>query len=200
MANLHKHLENIQGWGLPVVVAINHFSGDTSEELAVVEQGCAALGVRAVPARHWAEGGAGALELARAVLELAAGPKPQLRFTYRDDQPLWEKARAVAQRIYGASELVAEPRVQARFQALEQAGFGKLPVCLAKTPYSFSTDPALRGRPTGFTVPVKDVRVAAGAGFVVVRTGDILTMPGLPRVPAAEHIDVDADGTITGLS
>ena len=200
MANLYKHLENIQGWGLPVVVAINHFSGDTDAELAVIEQGCAALGVRAVPARHWAEGGAGALELARAVLDLTAGPRPQLRFTYGDDQPLWEKARAVAQRIYGATDLVAEPRIQARFQALEQAGYGKLPVCLAKTPYSFSTDPALRGRPTGFTVPVKDVRVAAGAGFVVVRTGDILTMPGLPRVPAAEHIDVDADGTITGLS
>jgi len=202
MGNLMKHLENIQGWGLPVVVAVNAFTGDTAEELAVVEQGCAAVQVRAIRAAHWAEGGAGALDLAREVARLARGPRATHapRFTYPDDLPLWDKARAVAQRIYGAAGISAEPKVRARFQALEEAGHGRLPVCLAKTQYSFSTDPHLRGRPEGFTVPLRDVRLAAGAGFVVVRTGDIMTMPGLPRVPAAEAIDIDEDGNIVGLS
>jgi formate--tetrahydrofolate ligase len=202
MGNLRKHLENIQGWGLPVVVAINAFTGDTDAELAVVEQGCATLQVRAIRATHWAEGGRGALDLAREVVRLASGgltPRT-LTFTYPDDLSLWEKTRAVAQRIYGAGDIVAEPKVRARFQALEQAGYGRLPVCVAKTPYSFSTDPSLRGRPEGFEVAVRDVRVSAGAGFVVVRTGDIMTMPGLPKVPAAEIIDIDDDGNIVGLS
>jgi len=200
MGNLLKHLENIQGWGLPVVVAINRFSGDTDAEEEVVLRGCAAVQVKAVRASHWAEGGAGALDLARELLALTRGPAPRLQFTYPDELPLWEKVRAVAQRIYGANEIKAEPKVRAKFQALEQAGHGRLPVCLAKTQYSFSTDPLLRGRPEHFDVTVRDVTVSAGAGFVVVLTGDIMTMPGLPKTPAAERIDLDADGNIIGLS
>jgi formate--tetrahydrofolate ligase len=200
MANLEKHLENIQGWGLPVVVAINHFSGDTDEEVAAVERGCAALQVKAIRATHWAEGGAGALDLAREVVALTSGAAPKLQFTYPDDLPLEAKVRAVAQRIYGADDIKIDGKVRKQFKALEEAGYGRLPVCLAKTQYSFSTDPSLRGRPRHFEVPVKDVAVSAGAGFVVVRTGDIMTMPGLPKVPAAEVIDIDDDGNIIGLS
>ena len=199
MANLHKHLENIRSWGLPVVVAINAFSGDTEEEVAAVQRGCAAVQVRAVRAEHWARGGEGALELAREVARLAAG-EARLQFTYAEDLPLWDKVRAVAQRIYGADGISADSKVRDKFQALEEAGYGRLPVCVAKTQYSFSTHPALRGRPEHFDVAIRDVAVSAGAGFVVVLTGDIMTMPGLPKVPAAEHIDIDEDGGITGLS
>jgi formate--tetrahydrofolate ligase len=199
MGNLLKHLENIKGWGLPVVVAINHFSSDTDEEVAAVERGCAAVQVAAVRATHWAEGGAGALDLAREVLRLADGTG-SLQFTYPDDLPLWEKVRAVAQRVYGADDISASQKVRAKFKALEEAGHGRLPVCIAKTQYSFSTDPGLRGRPRHFDVVIRDITVSAGAGFVVVLTGDIMTMPGLPKVPAAEIIDIDDDGNIIGLS
>jgi len=199
MGNLLKHLENIKGWGLPVVVAINHFSSDTDAEVAAVERGCAAVQAAAVRATHWAEGGAGALDLAREVLRLADGTG-SLQFTYPDELPLWEKVRAVAQRVYGADDISASLKVRAKFKALEEAGHGRLPVCIAKTQYSFSTDPALRGRPRHFDVVVRDITVSAGAGFVVVLTGDIMTMPGLPKVPAAEIIDIDDDGNIIGLS
>ncbi len=198
--NLLKHLENIKGWGLPVVVAINAFSSDTPEEMAVIEKACARVGVQAVPATHWAEGGKGALALAEAVVALTTGTKAHLQFTYDDQQSLWEKVRAIAQKIYGASDISADPKVHNKFKALEAAGFGHLPVCLAKTQYSFSTDPALRGRPENFEVPIRDVSVSAGAGFVVVLTGDIMTMPGLPKIPSAESIDIDEYGNITGLS
>ncbi|WP_306599661.1 formate--tetrahydrofolate ligase [Geothrix sp. 21YS21S-2] len=200
LPNLVKHLENIQAWGLPVVVAINHFTADTPEETGAIEEACAALGVKAVRADHWARGGEGAVDLAGEVLALTRGPRPALAFTYPAELPLWEKVRAVARRIYGAKDIKGDAKVQKAFADLEAAGFGHLPVCLAKTQYSFSTDPLLRGRPEGFTLAVRDVRVSAGAGFVVVLTGDIMTMPGLPKVPAAELIDIDEDGNITGLS
>ncbi|BDU73815.1 formate--tetrahydrofolate ligase [Mesoterricola silvestris] len=200
LPNLLKHLENIQAWGLPVVVAVNHFTADTPEETAAIEEACAALGVKAVRADHWARGGEGALDLAGALLELTGGPRPALAFTYPGELPLWEKVRTVARRIYGASDIKGDAKVLKAFADLEAAGFGHLPVCLAKTQYSFSTDPQLRGRPEGFTLAVRDVRVSAGAGFVVVLTGDIMTMPGLPKVPAAELIDIDEEGNITGLS
>ena len=200
LPNLLKHLENIQGWGLPVVVAVNRFSGDTPEEVAAVVEGCAAVGVQAVPASHWADGGQGAVPLAQAVLGLCRGPKPVLRWTYPSDLPLWDKVRAVAQRIYGADEIKAEAKVKKKFKDLEDRGYGHLPVCLAKTQYSFSTNPALRGRPTRFDLNLRDVTLSAGAGFVVVLTGDIMTMPGLPRNPAAEWIDLDPSGHITGLA
>jgi formate--tetrahydrofolate ligase len=200
MANLLKHIENIKSWGLPVVVAINAFTSDTDEEMAVIQKGCAAVHVKAVRASHWAEGGAGAQELAQEIVILTSGAPPQLQYTYPDDLPLWEKVKSVAQRIYGANDIMADVKVRQKFKALEESGHGALPVCLAKTQYSFSTDPGLRGRPRNFDVPIREVRVSAGAGFVVVVTGDIMTMPGLPKVPAAEIIDIDDEGRITGLS
>ena len=200
MANLLKHIENIKSWGLPVVVAINAFTSDTDEEMDVIQKGCAAHHVKALRATHWAEGGAGAEDLAREVVTLTSGAPAQLQFTYEDDLPLWEKVKTVAQRIYGANDIMADVKVRQKFKALEENGHGRLPVCLAKTQYSFSTDPGLRGRPRHFDVPIRDVAVSAGAGFVVVITGDIMTMPGLPKVPAAEIIDIDDEGRITGLS
>ena len=200
LPNLLKHLENIQAWGLPVVVAVNHFTSDTPEEVAAILDACASLGVKAVLATHWAQGGQGALDLAREVVALTQGPKPQLAFTYPAESSLWDKVKAVAQNVYGAAEIKADPKVKKKFQELEDRGHGHLPVCMAKTQYSFSTVPSLRGRPTGFEVPIRDVSVSAGAGFVVVLTGGIMTMPGLPKVPAAERIDIDANGRITGLS
>jgi len=200
MPNLLKHIENIKGWGLPVVVAINAFKDDTLEEMAAIQKACCAVHVKAVRATHWAEGGQGALELAEEVLHLTSGAGAQLQFTYEDDQPLWEKVRSIAERIYGAQDIMADLKIRKKFKALEEAGYGHLPVCIAKTQYSFSTDPGLRGRPKHFDVPIRDVTVSAGAGFVVVLTGDIMTMPGLPKVPSAELIDIDENGNITGLS
>jgi formate--tetrahydrofolate ligase len=199
MGNLLKHIENIKGWGLPVVVAVNHFSSDTPEEFEVVKAGCAAVHVKAILASHWADGGDGALDLAREVAHLADA-EPQLQFTYTDELSLWEKVRDVAQRVYGANDIMADTKVRNKFKALEEAGHGRLPVCIAKTQYSFSTDPLLRGRPKHFDVAIRDVNVSAGAGFVVVLTGEIMTMPGLPKVPAAEIIDIDDEGNIVGLS
>ncbi len=200
LPNLLKHIENIKSWGLPVVVAINAFNSDTEDEMEVIQKACAAVKVKAIRATHWAEGGQGALALAEEVLHLTQGPGAQLQFTYEDDQPLWEKVRTIAQRVYGANDIMGDLKVRNKFKALEESGYGHLPVCLAKTQYSFSTDPGLRGRPRHFDVPIRDVTVSAGAGFVVVLAGDIMTMPGLPKVPAAESIDIDADGNITGLS
>jgi formate--tetrahydrofolate ligase len=200
MGNLLKHIENIKSWGLPVVVAINHFTSDTSEELDMIRKGCAGVHVKAILASHWAEGGAGAQELAQEVLTLTSGAAAQLQYTYPDDLPLWEKVKTIAQRIYGANDIMADVKVRQKFKQLEEGGYGALPVCIAKTQYSFSTDPGLRGRPRNFDVPIRDVSLSAGAGFVVVLTGDIMTMPGLPKVPAAEIIDIDDEGRITGLS
>ena len=199
MGNLLKHVENIKGWGLPVVVAINAFSSDTEEEIEAIQRACCSLHVKAIRATHWAEGGKGALALAEEVVRLA-GFEAQLQFTYEDDQPLWEKVRSIAERVYGAQDIMADLKIRKKFKALEEAGYGRLPVCIAKTQYSFSTDPGLRGRPRHFDVPIRDVQVSAGAGFVVVLTGDIMTMPGLPKVPSAELIDIDEAGNITGLS
>lgn len=199
MVNLEKHLENIAGYGLPAVVAVNRFTVDTDEEMDVVVKHCAALGVKAVAATHWTNGGAGTEDLARAVVEVTDTGAADFKFLYPDDLPLWEKVRAVAQKIYGADEITASAGVRAKFKQFEKAGFGHLPVCLAKTQYSFSTDPTLRGRPTGFEVEIRDAKVSAGAGFVVVLTGEIMTMPGLPKTPSAEAIDIDDSGQITGL-
>jgi formate--tetrahydrofolate ligase len=199
LGNLEKHVENINMFGLPAVVAINHFAADTAEEIAVIERFCAGLGIRAVVARHWAEGGAGAEALAHEVVKLAALPHPKFQFIYNDEMTLWNKVRAVAQNIYGADDIMADAKIRAKFKDLQEGGFGRLPVCIAKTQYSFSTDPGLRGRPKSFDVPIRDVNVSAGAGFVVVITGDIMTMPGLPKAPAAELIDIDESGQIVGL-
>ena len=198
--NLIKHLENCAAWGLPCVVAINHFATDTDEEVAVVERACEKLSVRAVKATHFADGGAGAIAVAQEIVRVCGECRAQLQFTYPLDIPLWDKVKTVAQKIYGADDIAADTKVRQAFRDLEAAGYGGLPVCIAKTQYSFSTDPLLRGRPKGFDVPIREVRLSAGAGFVVVITGDIMTMPGLPKQPCAEIIDIDENGEIVGLS
>ncbi|WZO35040.1 formate--tetrahydrofolate ligase [Microbacterium sp. LWS13-1.2] len=228
-ANLVRHLRTIrETWGIPAVVAINHRAEDTDAEIAALVAASEAVGVTAVVAKHFAEGGAGAESLAREVVRLCGAPdaaqgpdaasgadaargadaapsvgKAQeaggLRFTYPDDATLWHKMSAIATRIYGASEVTASTAVRAQIKRLQDDGYGGYPVCVAKTQYSFSTDPKLRGAPTGHAVDVREVRLAAGARFVVMVCGDIMTMPGLPAVPAANTIDVDDDGRIVGL-
>ena len=196
--NLARHIENVRQFGVPVVVAINRFDGDTPEEVAVIHEIAAACGCEAVLCSHWADGGAGAVELAEKVAALADAPS-QFAPLYVDDLPLFDKINTVATRIYRAEEAVAEPSVLAQLARFEAAGYGHLPVCMAKTQYSFSTDPAKLGAPTGHVVPVREVRLSAGAGFVVAICGEIMTMPGLPRVPAAEGIRFGAGGEIEGL-
>ena len=198
MVNLERHLDNLQRFGLPCVVAVNHRHHDTPAELALLMERVAARGVKAVLARHWAEGGAGAVELAEEVRSLCERPST-LRPTYADDASLWEKMQAVATQVYGAAGISAEPRVKAQIDRLQAEGHGRLPVCVAKTPYSFSTDPGARGAPSGHVVDIREVRLAAGAGFVVMVCGDVMTMPGLPARPAADAIDIDASGRIVGL-
>jgi len=199
LVNLERHYQNITTqYGLPCVVCINHFTADTPAELALIEAKVASLGGRAVVARHWAEGGAGAEALAEAVVAAVNGNQGEHRYVYADDLPLWDKIKAVATRIYGAADITADAKVRAQINELN-AQWGHLPVCMAKTQMSFSTDPTALGAPSGHTVNLREVRLAAGAGFVVVIAGDLMTMPGLPKVPAAEHIDVDAHGNISGL-
>ncbi len=201
MPNLERHLGILRDvFGLPCVVALNQFAGDSDDELEHVLQRVRALGVPAAVARHWSRGGEGAELLAREVVRASEPARPALRFAYEDAQSLWEKTRAVATRIYGAADIHADSRVRERIAMLEGGGFAGLPVCIAKTPYSFSTDPALRGAPIGHRLTIRDVRLAAGARFVVMICGDVMTMPGLPRVPAAQRIDVDAAGRVSGLS
>ncbi|GGA52908.1 formate--tetrahydrofolate ligase [Sphingomonas psychrolutea] len=196
--NLARHIENVRSFGVGVVVAINRFDGDTAEEIAVIQEIAAAQGCEAVLCSHWADGGAGAVELAEKVAALADAPS-HFAPLYADDLSLFDKINAIARRIYRAEEVVADPSVLAQLARFEAAGFGHLPVCMAKTQYSFSTDPAKLGAPTGHVVSVREVRLSAGAGFVVAICGEIMTMPGLPRVPAAEGIRFGARGEIEGL-
>ncbi len=198
--NLIRHIENIRQFGVPIVIAINHFATDTAAEIAVIEDAAATHGTRAILCRHWAEGSTGAVELADAVAALADSGTSQFASLYDDATPLFDKISTVATRIYRAAEVVAEPAVHKQLDRWTADGFGDLPVCIAKTQYSFSTDPTLLGAPVGHIVSVREVRLAAGAGFVVAICGDINTMPGLPRSPAAEHIRIDAAGQIAGLS
>ena len=197
--NLLRHVRNMQGFGLPVVVCLNHFTGDTAAELDAIRQALAPLGVQAVLCRHWAEGAQGAAELARAVQALLAADLARFAPLYPDAMPLAEKLRTIARSIYGASDIALPPAVARRLAAFEAAGHGSLPVCIAKTQYSFSADPTALGAPDGHVLPVREVRLSAGAGFVVAVCGDVMTMPGLPRSPAAERITLDADGRIQGL-
>ena len=199
-ANLEKHIENIRLYNLPVVIAINHFTADTAEEVAVIENHCKTLGVTALKCDHWARGGAGAENLARAVVALAEQPASNdFQFLYTDEMNLWNKIRAIAQNIYGADNIMADVKVRQKIKDFEAAGYAHLPVCMAKTQYSLSTDPALLGRPKNFDVPIRDVKLSAGAGFIVVLCGDIMTMPGLPKIPSAEVIDINEAGEIVGL-
>jgi formate--tetrahydrofolate ligase len=197
--NLKKHIENIHQFGLPVVVAVNKFVTDTDAEVKTVQSKCDYLGVQVIEANHWADGGKGAIELAEAVVDLVENHENDFHYLYEDDMPLWDKVKTVAQKIYGADDIEGDQKLRDSFTALETAGYGNLPICMAKTQYSFSTDPALKGRPTGFNIPLREVRLSAGAGFIVVLAGDVMTMPGLPKRPAAEVIDINEDGQIVGL-
>jgi formate--tetrahydrofolate ligase len=198
-ANLQRHVENVRDrYGLPCVVAINHRAEDTDAEVRALIERTKHLGVKVMLARHFAQGSRGAVDVANEVVRLCGEPN-HFKFVYEEDAPLWEKMRAIATRIYGAADISATNAVRAQVQQLQDAGFGRYPVCVAKTQYSFSTDPTLRGAPAGHTVNVREVRLAAGAEFVVMICGDIMTMPGLPRVPSANAIDVDANGKVVGL-
>ena len=199
MSNLARHVENVQKFGIVPVVSINRFSADTDAEIALVKSACAKLGVEAVMADHWAEGGKGAADVARAVVKVIDGGKSKLKLLYPDETPLFEKIRIIAKEIYRAKDVAADKAVRDQLASFEAMGFGKLPVCIAKTQYSFSTNADTKGAPVDHTIPVREVRLSAGAEFVVAVCGDIMTMPGLPKVPAADSIDVGADGRIVGL-
>jgi formate--tetrahydrofolate ligase len=198
-ANLGRHIANVKSFGVPLVVAINHFAGDTEAEIAVVEDYVRQHGSEAHVCRHWAEGSAGIEPLARRVAALAEAGASQFDTLYPDEMPLLEKIETIARRIYRADEVLADTRIRAQLREWEKAGYGNLPICMAKTQYSFSTDPNLRGAPTGFGLPIREVRLAAGAGFIVAICGEIMTMPGLPQRPAAEAIRLDEGGLIEGL-
>jgi formate--tetrahydrofolate ligase len=198
-ANLERHVGNVRKYGVPVVVSINRFSSDTEAELALVKRLCANLGVDCVLADQWAQGGEGAVELGRTVLRTIETTPSKFKPLYPDDMSLWEKTRTIAKEIYGASDISADKSVKDRFAELEKEVFGKFPICVAKTQYSFSTNPDAKGSPSGFAIPIREVRLSAGAEFVVVVCGDIMTMPGLPKVPAANSIELAADGRIAGL-
>jgi formate--tetrahydrofolate ligase len=199
LANLGRHVANMRKFGVPIVVAINHFATDTEAELQMVKSGARErFGVQAIICRHWAEGAKGAEELARHVATLADSGSAAFSLLYPNDLPLWDKVKRIATEIYGASDISASAAARRQFLDLEAAGYGALPVCIAKTPYSFSADPSLLGAPSGHVPPVRELRLSAGAGFVVAIVGDILTMPGLPRRPAAERIGLK-NGIVEGL-
>ena len=199
LVNLERHIQNIHNnYGLPCAVAINHRTDDTAAEVALLQQVAATYGVKVVLARHWAEGGKGAADLAHAVVDLCEQSN-QFKFVYQDSDTLWDKVNAIAKKIYGASTVTADAKIQAQIAKLQEQGYGHYPVCIAKTQYSFSTDPTLRGAPDGHSINIREVRLAAGAEFVVMVCGDVMTMPGLPKEPAAHAIDVDDSGKIRGL-
>jgi formate--tetrahydrofolate ligase len=199
MANLQRHIENIKKFGVVPVVSINRFSADTDAEIALVKEACAKLGVEALMADHWALGSEGAADVARAVVKVAESGTSKLKFLYPDDMPLLEKIRVIAKEIYRAKDIDVDKSVRDQLAAFEQMGCGKFPICVAKTQYSFSTNPDAKGAPSDHIIKVRDVRLSAGAEFVVAICGEIMTMPGLPRVPAADAIDVGPDGRIVGL-
>jgi len=197
--NLERHLTNItEHYGLPCVVAINHFTFDTEAEIAWLKNKCTELGASCVVAKHWADGGAGAEDLAQAVLAVVDNREPAFRYVYDENATLWEKIEAISTKLYGASQVTASAKVKTQLHDWQTA-YGKFPICMAKTQMSFSTDPNLKGAPSGHTVEIREVRLANGAGFVVAIAGDMMTMPGLPKIPAAERIDITDEGVITGL-
>ncbi len=197
--NLGRHIRNLGQFGVPVTVAINHYITDTDAEHAAIRDYCAQFNVACTVSSHWELGGKGATDLAQAVVDMVDKQASQFRPLYEDEMPLWDKVRTVARNIYGAEDIIADKKVRQQFADFEEAGYGSYPICMAKTQYSFSTDPQLMGAPTGHDVPIREIRLATGAEFLVVICGAIMTMPGLPRVPAAEGIDVTSEGRITGL-
>jgi len=199
IVNLERHIDNVRkNYGLPCLVAINHRTEDTDAEVRVLMERAAHHGAKVILGRHYAEGGAGAVEIAQEVLRLVEQPN-EFKFLYEENASLWDKMKTIATRIYHAADITADSKVRAQIKHLQESGYGHYPVCVAKTQYSFSTDPKLRGAPTGHMVNVREVRLAAGAEFVVMICGDVMTMPGLPKVPAANSIDVDESGKIVGL-
>ena len=197
--NLGRHIRNLGQFGVPVTVAINHFITDTDAEHAAIREYCAQFNVECTVSSHWELGGKGATDLAQAVVDMVDKQASQFRPLYEDAMPLWDKVRTIARNIYGAEDIIADKKVRQQFADFEEAGYGNYPICMAKTQYSFSTDPQLMGAPAGHDVPIREIRLATGAEFLVVICGAIMTMPGLPRVPAAEGIDVTNEGRITGL-
>jgi formate--tetrahydrofolate ligase len=197
--NLGRHIANVKGFGVPVVVAINHFYSDTDAEIAAVKAYVAEQGAEAILCKHWAQGSAGIEDLAKKIVSLAESGAAAFAPLYPDEMPLFQKIETIAKRIYHAGEVIADKSIRDQLKAWEAAGYGHLPVCMAKTQYSFSTDPNLRGAPTGHTVPVREVRLSAGAGFIVAICGEIMTMPGLPKVPSAEVIRLNESGFVEGL-
>ena len=197
--NLERHMRNLAKFGVPVVVAVNRYTADTDAEVEIVRKFCEQFGVRAINCTHWADGGKGTTELAEHVAELCDGGSAQFRTLYGDDTSLWDKTATIAREIYGADDIIADKKVRAQFAQFEQEGYDKYPICMAKTQYSFSTDPNLLGAPSGHVVPIREIRLAAGAEFIVVICGAVMTMPGLPRVPAANAIRVNDEGRIEGL-
>jgi formate--tetrahydrofolate ligase len=197
--NLVRHIENVKSFGVPVVVGINRFTSDTDAEIAVIKEIAAANGVKAIDCTHWADGGAGTEELAREVASLADSGSASFAPLYPDEMPIWDKIKTVATRLYRADDIIADQKIRDQIRKFEEDGYGHFPVCIAKTQYSFSTDPNLKGAPTDHVVAIREVRLSAGAGFIVVVCGDIMTMPGLPRVPAANSIAMDENGEVTGL-
>jgi formate--tetrahydrofolate ligase len=198
-SNLERHIRNVKSFGVPVVVAINRFSADTDAEVAKVSEAAKQYGVTAIDCTHWADGGAGTEELAHHVVKMTDANNSQFSPLYDSDMPIWDKMRTIATRIYGAEDIIADKKVRDQIDQFQETGFGNLPICVAKTQYSFSTDPNLKGAPSGHVVPIREVRLSAGAGFLVFVCGEIMTMPGLPRVPAADKIHIDDDGLIQGL-
>jgi formate--tetrahydrofolate ligase len=199
LVNLGRHIRNIGKFGIPTVVAVNKFSTDTEEEFNLIKNYCSELGVEVVICTHWADGSKGTSELARKVVELSESNDQQFSLLYEDSTPLWEKVNVIAKSIYGASEIVADKVVRDQFKMYETAGYGSFPICMAKTQYSFSTDPNLKGAPNDHVVQIREIRLAAGAEFIVVVTGQIMTMPGLPNVPASSSIKLDDKGQVIGL-
>jgi formate--tetrahydrofolate ligase len=200
IANLERHVNNVRNhYGLPCVVSVNQFTADTKAENDLLAKKMAALNVPLVTAKHWAEGGAGATDLAKKVVELIETGKSNFSFVYDENQTLWDKVKTIASKIYGAADIAADAKIRAQIDKLQKDGYGHYPVCIAKTQYSFSTDPGARGAPSGHIVNIREVRLAAGAEFIVVVCGDVMTMPGLPKVPSSDKIDIDSQGRVIGL-
>ena len=198
ISNLKRHVENIKKYGLPVIVAINHFVADTENEMRILQEECEKIGVEAVPCKHWSDGGNGTVDLAKKVVDLV-DQKNSFKFLYEDKISLLDKIQKIAKEIYGADEIIADNKIRSQLKQFEENGYGDFPICIAKTQYSFSTDPTLKGAPSGHSVPIRELRLSSGAEFIVVICGEIMTMPGLPSIPAADSIKLNDKGQIEGL-
>ena len=198
ISNLNRHVDNIKKFGLPVIVAINHFVADTEDEMKALKEECDKIGVESVICKHWEKGGEGAVELAKKVVDLV-DQSTSFKLLYEDKIPLLSKIETIAKEIYGASEVIADKKIKSQLKQFEENGYGDFPICIAKTQYSFSTDPTNKGAPRGHSIPIREVRLSSGAEFIVVVCGEIMTMPGLPSVPAANSIRLNENGQIEGL-